>query len=349
MLTRLTVWMAAGLSVAGAQTLLVLPEASQRAQVTQRLGITDVTISYHRPLAAGRKVWVGLVPYDQVWRAGANENTIITFADPVSVEGELLPKGSYGLHMIPGTDTWTVIFSKNSSSWGSFSYKQDEDALRVKVKPEPSEMHEALAYDFDDLKPESAAITMRWEKLAVPFKVSVNAKDLTMASLRDQLRGGMQYTWQSWAEAAGYSLANKVDMEQGLRWADAAIGQEERYETLMLKAQLLGGLNRTSDAAPIKQRALGMANVTQLYFYGRQLQAGKKSEEAMGIFRQTAERFPTHWLGHVASARLDSASGKYDKAVAEMKAALDAGPPDIQKPVIAAYIKRLEAGQDINN
>jgi len=348
-LTCVTVCLAASLPLAFGQTLLTLPEASQRATISQRLGLTDITITYHRPLVNGRKVWGGLVPYDQVWRAGANENTVISFSDPVSVEGEMIPKGNYGLHMIPGTDQWTIIFSKNSSAWGSFTYKQDEDALRVKVKPQASEMHEALAYDFDDLKRDSAAVTMRWEKLAVPFHVSVNEKELTMASLRDQLRGGMQYTWEGWAEAANYSLTNKVDLEQGLTWAGKAIGQEERYDTLMLKAQFLDALQRAGEAEPLRKRALEMANATQLYFYGRQLQlVQKKPQDAMEVFRQTVQRYPQHWLGHMAQARLNSAAGDYDKAVAEMKAALAAGAPDQQQPGIANYIKRLENKEDIN-
>ena len=151
--------------------MLDLPRQSQHALVTQRIGITDITINYHRPLANGRQIWGKLVPYGQVWRAGANENTTITFTDPVTIEGQTLDKGTYGLHMIPGENEWTVIFSKDSTAWGSFTYKQDEDALRVTVKPQAAEMHDALAYDFDDVKADSAVVTMRWDKVAVPFKV----------------------------------------------------------------------------------------------------------------------------------------------------------------------------------
>lgn len=116
-----------------AQSVLDLPRPSQYAQVTQRIGLTDITISYSRPLVKGRKVFGGIVPYGQIWRAGANENTIIEFSDPVSIEGQPVAKGTYGLHMIPGETEWTVILSKTSSSWGSFTYDQKEDALRVKV------------------------------------------------------------------------------------------------------------------------------------------------------------------------------------------------------------------------
>src|SRR5450631_1958520 len=140
----------AGTMLCNAQsTQLDLPLQSQHAIVTQRLGVTDVTINYHRPLANGRKVWGGLVPYGQVWRAGANENTTITFTDPVTIEGKPLDKGTYGLHMIPNADEWTIIFSKNYTSWGAFTYDQAEDALRVNVKPVAADLHNAVTYNFD--------------------------------------------------------------------------------------------------------------------------------------------------------------------------------------------------------
>lgn len=161
-------------SLAGAQTLMTLPEASQHATVSQRLGVTEIAIDYHRPLVGGRKIWGNLVPYGQVWRAGANENTTVRFSDPVTIEGQPLAAGIYGLHMVPGADTWGIVFSKDYQSWGSFTYDKSRDALRVSVKPQPAEFHEALAYDFDEIKPDSAVITMRWEKLAVPIRIAVD-------------------------------------------------------------------------------------------------------------------------------------------------------------------------------
>ncbi len=152
---------------AGAQSaVLNLPRDSQHAMVMQRIGLTDITINYHRPLVKGRKVFGpgSPQPYGQVWRAGANENTTIEFGTDVIVEGKPLAKGVYGLHMIPGETDWTVIFSRNSTSWGSFTYDQAEDALRVTVKARPAEMQEALAYNFDDVTANSAVITLRWEK-----------------------------------------------------------------------------------------------------------------------------------------------------------------------------------------
>ena len=228
----------------GETLMLDLPRASQHAVVSQRIGITDITINYHRPLANGRQVWGKLVPYGQVWRAGANENTTVTFADPVTIEGQPLEKGTYGLHMIPGQDQWTVIFSKNASAWGSFTYKQDEDALRVNVKPQAAEVHDALTYDFDDVKPDSAVITMRWEKVAVPFKVHVNVNDIVTASIHRQMHGLNQYYWEGWDDAAQYFLVNKINLDEALKDEDLSIQAEERYDNLMNKSKILEAMGR---------------------------------------------------------------------------------------------------------
>src|SRR5215468_750532 len=212
--------------------ILDLPRESPKAQVSQRIGVTDIAILYSRPLVKGRKIWGGVVPLGDIWRAGANENTTIAFSDPVTIEGKPLPKGAYGLHMIPNENEWTVIFSKNSTSWGSFTYDEKEDALRVTVKPKPAELHEALAYDFDDIKPDSALVTLRWEKLAVPFKVGVNTNEIVQASLHNQLRGLAQYTWFGWDDAATYLVTNKLNMEDALKYEEQSIQNEERFDNL---------------------------------------------------------------------------------------------------------------------
>jgi tetratricopeptide (TPR) repeat protein len=331
----------------GETLMLDLPRASQHAQIVQRIGITDITINYHRPLANGRQIWGKVVPYDRVWRAGANENTTITFSDPVTIEGQALDKGTYGLHMIPGQNQWTVIFSKNSSAWGAFTYKQEEDALRVNVKPQPAEMHDALAYDFDELKPDSAVVTMRWEKVAVPFKVAVNVNDIVTASLQKQMRGYPQYYWEGWDDAAGYLLANKINLDQALKFEDQSINIEERYDNLMSKSKILEAQGKQTEAASFKNKALDKANALQLYVYARQLQAEKKQDEALALFKSNAKKFPEHWTSHLGLARVYSAQGDFGTAVKEMKTALS-GSPDANKSALENYIKRLEAKDDIN-
>jgi tetratricopeptide (TPR) repeat protein len=341
---------AAGAAPIAAQSLVLsMPRASQRAVVSQRLGLTDITITYHRPLAGERKIWDGVVPYGKVWRAGANENTTIEFTDPVTIEGQPLAKGIYGLHMMPGADVWTIIFSKNSTSWGSFSYDQAEDALRVTAKPQPAEFHDALQYDFDQVKPDSTLVTLRWEKLAVPFRITVNDKELALQKVRNQLRDLPQYTWMSWDDAATYCEDNKVNLEEALRWADKSIQSEERFENLHTKALLLKDVGRSEESAAALNRALALANPLQLYFFGRQLQGQKQKAEALDVFRMVAKRFPDHWLGHLALARVNSAAGDFPTAVKEIKAAQAAGVADPQKQQVESLLHRLEANQDINN
>jgi tetratricopeptide (TPR) repeat protein len=327
--------------------VLDLPVASQRAQITQRVGITDITISYHRPLVNNRKVWDGLVPYGKVWRAGANENTTISFTDPVTIEGKPLDKGTYGLHMIPTADQWTIIFSKNSTSWGAFTYDEAEDALRVTVKPQAGEIHNALTYDFDQLQPQSVMVLLEWEKLAVPFKVGVDVHEVVQASLKKQLRNLSQYTWISWDEAANYLLAEKVGLDDALKFADKSIETEDRYDNEMTKSQVLTALNRKDDGAATEKRALALANPLQVHIYGRTLQGQKRSDEAYAIFRENAKKHPEMWFVHSGLARIYSSQGKFDDAAKEMKLALEKAP-DNQKSYVDGLVKRLESKQDIN-
>ncbi len=337
---------AGAMALPGQSLVMSIPRQSQRATVGQRVALTDITIVYHRPLVDGRKIWGGLAPYGQVWRAGANENTTIEVSDPVTVEGQLLAKGIYGLHMIPSSDSWTVIFSKNATSWGSFSYNQGEDALRVTVKPQASEMHEALTYDFDDVKPDSAVVTLRWEKLAVPFTVKADAA-ATLANVRNQLRNSAQYIWVGWDDAATWCVDNKINLEEALEWSGRSIQIEERFENLMTKARILRDLQRTTEAAAARDKALGVGNAQQVYFYGRQLQTLKKKEEAIAIYRNVAKRFPEHWLGHMAKARVAVADGDFAAAMKELTAA-QAGAPEVQKAQLENLKKRIEGKEDIN-
>ncbi|OLB20321.1 MAG: hypothetical protein AUH15_11800 [Acidobacteriales bacterium 13_2_20CM_55_8] len=328
-------------------TILDLPRASQHAVVTQRIGITDVSINYHRPLVNKRKIWGSVVPYGDVWRAGANENTTIAFSDPVNIEGKTLPKGTYGLHMIPGENEWTVIFSRNSTSWGSFTYDQKEDALRVAVKPQSAEFHEALTYDFDDVKPDSSTVTLRWEKVAVPFKVAVNLNDVVQQSLNQQLRGLSQYTWFGWDDAATYLVDNKGNLDEALKYSNKSIENEERYENLFTKSRILDAMGRKDEATAAQNKALAKANAIQLHTYARQLQNEGKQAEAITIFRDNAKKNPDQWIVHVGLSRMYSAQGDFANASKEMNTAITTAP-DTQKQPLQSLAKRLQAKEDIN-
>ena len=334
--------------VSPAQSLVLdLPLQSQRAEISQTIGITDITIDYHRPLINDRKVWGDLVPYGQVWRAGANMNTTITFTDPVMIEGKPLDKGTYGLHMIPNADEWTIIFSKNSTSWGAFTYDQAEDALRVTVKPQAADMHNALTYDFDQLKPDSAVVELEWEKIAVPFKVSVDVHDEVQASLKKQLRNLSGFNWQSWDDASNYLLTEKIALDDALKYAQKSIENEDRYDNESTKANVLTALNRKDEAAIAQKKAMELANPLQAHLYARKLQGEKHNDEAFAIFRENAKKHPDLWFVHTGMARIYSSEGKFDDAVKEMKLSL-AVAPDIQKTYLNGLEKKLESKQDIN-
>ena len=332
---------------AGAQSLVMpLPRQSQRATVSQRIALTDVTVTYHRPLVEGRKIFGGIVPYGQVWRAGANENTVIEFSDAVVIEGQVLPKGQYGLHMIPAADSWTIIFSKNSTSWGSFTYDSKEDALRVTVKPLTGDMYEAMTYEFDEVKPDSSVLTLRWDKIAVPIHIAVD-RETTIANIRNELRNTAQYTWEGWNDAADWCAQNKANLDEGLRWISRSIEIEDRFENESTKSQILAAMNRQADAAAAHTKALEKANAVQLYSAGRQLHLQGKKPEAMEMYKMVVTKYPDHWVSHLAKTRLDVAAGDYAGALKEIQAAVE-GSPEVNKAALRALQKRVENKEDIN-
>ena len=300
--------------IASAQSDLKLPDVSQAAEAKQRISLTDITVKYHRPLVNGRKIWGGLVPYGKVWRAGADENTII--------------------------------------GWGSYSYDQKDDALRVDVKPRPlAETKDALEFEFEDLKPTSTAVTLKWEKLGIPFTVSVNDGEQTLQNIRAQMKGAGQFAWQAPDQAAQFCLTRKINLDEALKWADASIQNEERFENLSTKADILKALNKQDEAKTTWNKALQKADAPQLYTYGRQLQNQKKAAEAaeaMEIFKEVAKRFPNGVFGYLAQARIKSTAGDFSGALSDAKQAQTAAPSEGQKQAIQGLIDRLQAKQDIN-
>jgi hypothetical protein len=347
MQAALGIILAAGTMMLPGQSLVMsIPRQSQRAAVSQRVALTDITIVYHRPLVGGREIWGAVAPYGEVWRAGANENTTIEVSDPVTVNGQILAKGIYGLHMIPSTDFWTVIFSKNATSWGSYSYDPSEDALRLEVKPHADYVHEALTYEFDEVTPDSAVVTMHWEKLAVPLTVKVDP-EATLANIRNQLRNSAQYIWSGWDDAAAWCADNKTNLEEALKWSERSILTEERFENLITKGRILDQLERNTESAAARDKAMQIGSARQVYIHGRQLQRNKKKVASIAVYREVARRFPEHWLGHLAKARVAVADGDFDAAMKELVAA-QAGAPEDQKAPLDELKKQIDRKEDIN-
>ena len=204
-----------------------------------------------------------------------------------------------------------------------------------------------LTYDFDDLKPDSAVVELEWEKIAVPFKVSVDVHSVVDASLKKQLRNLSQYTWISWDEAANYMLAEKINLDEALAFANKSIENEDRFDNETTKAKVLTALNRKDEAAVAQKKALEFATPLQMHGYARQLIGEKRNEEAFAIFRENAKKHPDQWFVHTGLARMYSAQGKFDEAAKEMQLSI-AAAPESQKSYLDGLEKRLESKQDIN-
>jgi tetratricopeptide (TPR) repeat protein len=283
--------------VAQAQPPMPVPRTSPKGALSQTIGITEVTVAFHRPGAKNRIIWGQLVPYNEVWRVGANENTTIAFSDPVRIEGKELPAGKYGLHMIPTPTTWTIILSKNSTSWGSSFYTEAEDALRVTVQPQPAEHREWLGFEFEELTAGSAVLALRWEKIRVPLRINVDTKNIVVANARNSyLRGQAGFRWEGYSQAATYCLQNNVNLDEALTWADKSISMNENVTNLSTKAGLLEKLGRNDDAQAVRDRSIKIA-VTEADFdaVGHQLLGANRIREALDVFKKNAKQHPESW------------------------------------------------------
>jgi Protein of unknown function (DUF2911)/Tetratricopeptide repeat len=320
---------------------LVLPKQSPRASVGQTVGLTSIAITYDRPAVNGREIWGALVPFDSVWRAGANENTVISFTSPVKIGDQRLEPGRYGVHMIPTRREWTVILSRESNAWGSFSYDPAEDALRITATPVPSEMHERLAYTFDDPTDSTVVATLRWEKLAVPFTITVDSRAVVVDSLRQQLRGLQRFSWQPWSQAAAWCAANHVNLDEAVTWADQSIGLNENFTNLRVKAALLDQRGDEAGAVAAVQRSLAVANEADMNTYGYLLMGQGKVDSAIAIFRKNTRDYPKSWNTYDSLGEAYAKKGDKRQAAASYAKALAMVQNDAQKKRIEGVLVGL--------
>jgi tetratricopeptide (TPR) repeat protein len=322
--------------------LLSLPEPSPSASVTQRVGLTDITIAYHRPAVGKRKIWGELVPYGEVWRAGANQNTTITFSSPVTIGGKKIAAGTYGLHTLPTEKDWTVILSTVASAWGSFSYDAKEDAVRLTVTPAPADFEESLEYRFENPTENSVTVVLHWEKLQVPFAISVDTKAVTMDSLKAQLRGLGRFFWQDWSQAAQWSLRNDYELDQGLAWADRSIGMQPTFQNLRAKAGFLEKKGDTKAAAELRARALKLANEADINNVAYQLLGEKKNDEALALFIRNVKDHPDSQNVYDSLGEAQAATGDKKGAIENYSKALSMSTDPADKKRITAILVRLK-------
>ena len=304
------------------------PLASPYAVVSEEVGLTDITIKYARPAVNGREVWGSLVPNgfapafpnfgngkDYPWRAGANRTTTISFEHDVLIEGNRVPAGKYGLHMIPSEQDFTVMFNNDPASWGSFFYEENDDAVRVTVTPAESPFRERLTYEFSDQDGQGGVtIALDWAGKRIPFRVEVaDYHSVVVASMEDELfhRGG--FAWQNYAAIANYSLANNTDLDVGQVWADRAITANPVFATQSLTGRFMLREGRTEEAEAYMAPLIEASTENELNFYGYQVMGMGFMDEALEIFQLNIERHPDSWnpldsLGECYANRGDTAN-----------------------------------------
>jgi tetratricopeptide (TPR) repeat protein len=342
---------------------------SPAANVQQAVGRSTVTLNYSRPTVISpdgvnrtNKIWGKQVPYEmnfrpamgggepRPWRAGANENTTIEFSHDATIEGQSIQAGKYGIHMlIQENGKVTIIFSNVSDAWGSFSYEESNDALRVEVQSEAISNTERLIYSFQEVSETSTKITLDWEKKRIPFTVGFDTHGMVMRDLKAYLSDTTGLTWRDYNRAAIYAAANRVNLSDGMNWIEKSLAMETNYTNMSTKADLFSAQGKTVDATEFKNQALELPKTTanNYYSYGTQLIRIGQLKAAMAIFNRQNERFPDHWLTAHGYGRIYSALGDYKKALTYEEAALS-DAPQANKGFIIGAIEQLKTGRDFN-
>lgn len=235
---------------------LNLPRVSQKATVTQTVGLTDLSVVYSRPGVKGRTVWGDLVPYGQVWRTGANEATKFTTSDDVMINGQKLAAGSYALATIPGKDEWTIAFNTQADLWGAYEYDEKKDALRVKVKPQAAPHQEWFQISFDEVTPSSATMVIAWDKVAVPMKIDVDVNTKALANINAALASAKADDWRTPFRGADFAFNNNVAEKESWGWVEQSLKVQENLYNLTLKAKMLARDGKKADAIKVAEKAI---------------------------------------------------------------------------------------------
>lgn len=357
------------------QTLSTPPSGgNQKSKVTQYIGPVEVTIAYSSPDVHGPngedrtgKIWGEVVHYGFIdqgfgpskaapWRAGANENTTITVSHDVKIEGKDLKAGTYGLFLaVTKEGPYTWIFSKNSSSWGSYFYDPKEDALRVDVMPLEAPYKEWLTYGFEDRLPTSTKAYLRWEKKRIPFTIEVpNVNEIYVAKMREELRGSIGFRQENWITAAQFCAQNKINLEEALTWVDMSVSNPfigvENFTTLQTRSSILQALGRTTEANAEMDKAIKhpTATVQNVHMYGRSLLNAGQKEKAMEVFKYNAQKNPQEkFTPNVGLARGYTALGDTKNAIKYWELALKNIPEDQKQflPQYQAELTKLKEGK----
>lgn len=335
------------------------PRGSQMASVMQRVGTTDITITYSRPKVNGREIWGKLVPFGlndlgfgtskaAPWRAGANENTLISFTHDVTIEGQSLSAGTYGLHMnIKDADNATLIFSKDTEAWGSYFYDPSQDALKVDVKMRDHAHTEILTYSFDEVEANHAVASLLWEKKAIPFKIEVDVPVIVMNEIRSQLKGQKGFARQSWEQAANYAMNNTDDMDEALDFVNAALEgnffSEKTVNGLATKAQILMKKGDMDGFGATMDEAATIATPDQINRMGNYMLSLKEYDRAMKYYNMNLKDDPKNAAWHNSIGAAYKAKGENKMAIKHLKKSLALNPSERTKANSEKHLKELGA------
>lgn len=248
------------LATVGFAQQIPMPQASPSARISQKVGLTDVTVDYSRPSTKGRKIFGELVPFGEVWRTGANGATILTFSTDVSIAGTKVPAGSYALYSIPGKKEWKLILSKNTNLWGSIGYSADEDLLRFSATPsKTSKKYETFEITFNNLKDNSADLSLKWEQTRVDFKITTEVDPIVMSAIQKEVIDAKTTDPSLLYQAANYYFTNKKDMDQAYSWIKQSTEQDPKYWTMHLRAKIELALGLKSEAVESATQSKNMA------------------------------------------------------------------------------------------
>lgn len=234
-----------------------LPRLSPSASIAQMIGITEVAVTYGRPSVRGREVFGELVPFDRVWRTGADEATVIQFPDPVAIGGAEIDPGAYALFTIPGEEEWTVILNDEPNQWGAYNYEADRNVHTFTVTPEAAPFRERMTFTFDDVTSNEATLALRWDELRVPIPLAVNTEALVVAQAEEQIAASS--SWQEPLQFAAYALQNEVLLSEALQWAQQSIERQENFNNLYVMARVHAALGQYDEAMATGEQAVTLA------------------------------------------------------------------------------------------
>jgi hypothetical protein len=348
-------WLALTFLNASGQAITTPRDASPAATVSQTIGISTVTVNYSRPSVRGREVWGNLVPYgwtaqgfgngnEAPWRAGANENTVITFSHAATVEGKLVPPGSYGFFLVINQDnTGEVVLSKDYRSWGSYFYEAGQDQLRSKIQVRTIPNTEMLTCEFINVTKNSAELVLNWEKKQFPVKVEFAVTDIVMANAEQELKGPTGFTWQGYSSAANYALQNNINLDKALTWIDNAIAQNSNFTTLRIKSGILKQTGKTAEADKMMKEALAVGTEAELNTYGYQLINQGEHDKAIEILALNTTRHPKSANAWDSLGEAYATKGDKTNAIKNFKKSLNLNPPANVKANSEKFLRQLGA------